>query len=89
MHSILSVAERQAQHRRIPREVDEDEKVGTSSHEERAGGSTLRVEQFGTEISIEHPLNASSWRIIPELFNVWGQFYESISYGCGWGMKSM
>eukprot|EP00959_Pyramimonas_sp_CCMP1952_P178291 3727018-Pyramimonas_sp.AAC.1 len=43
--------------------------------------------QFGTKISTEHPLNASSWRSIPELFIVWGQFYESISYVCGWGMK--
>eukprot|EP00959_Pyramimonas_sp_CCMP1952_P186434 3898575-Pyramimonas_sp.AAC.1 len=45
-------------------------------------------QEVGTEISVEHPLTASSWRSIPELFDVWQQLYETISYGCGWGMRS-
>ena len=41
----------------------------------------------GCQVSFEHPVAASSWRMIPELFDFWTQLYERVTYGCAWGFR--
>ena len=38
--------------------------------------------ELGLDISLEHPVGATSWRGIPELEWLWKNLHEAVTYGC-------